>query len=67
VTAAVRLYRDTLFIPTAAVRLEGARALVQRVREGAAAEPVSIEIGPEIDGRFPVLAGLDAGDRLLVR
>lgn len=67
VTAAIRLYRDMLFIPTAAVRLEGARALVQRVRHEGAAEPVTIEIGPEVDGRFPVLRGLDEGDRLLVR
>lgn len=67
VTAAVKLYRETLFIPTAAVRLEGARALVHRVGANGAADAVSIEIGPEIDGRFPVLGGLRAGDRLLVR
>jgi membrane fusion protein, multidrug efflux system len=67
VGAAVRLYRDTLFIPTAAVRLEGARAVVQRVRSEGPAEPVAVEIGPEIDGRFPVLRGLREGDRLLVR
>lgn len=67
VNAAVRLYRDTVFIPTSAVRLEGARAVVQRVRPEGPAEIVSIDVGPEIDGRFPVFSGLNAGDRLLVR
>ncbi len=67
ITALIRLYRDMLFIPTAAVRLEGARAIVQRWRREGAAEPISIEIGPEVDGRFPVLRGLDEGDRVVVR
>jgi membrane fusion protein (multidrug efflux system) len=67
ITAAIRLYRDMLFIPTAAVRLEGARAVVQRWRKEGAAEPVTIEIGPEVEGRFPVLRGLEEGDRLVVR
>ncbi len=67
ITAVIRLYRDMLFIPTAAVRLEGARAIVQRWRKEGAAEPVTIEIGPEVDGRFPVLRGLDEGDRVVVR
>lgn len=67
VNAAIRLYRETLFIPTAAVRLEGARAVVRRLREGGAAEAVTVEIGSEIEGRFPVFSGLEAGDRLLVR
>lgn len=67
VTTSVRLYRDTLFIPTAAVRLEGSRAIVLRQREGAPLEPVTVEIGPEIEGRFPVFAGLAEGDRLVIR
>jgi RND family efflux transporter MFP subunit len=67
VTAPVRLYRDALFIPTAAVRLEGARPVVLRLRSEGPAESVTIEIGPEINGRFPVLAGLEEGDRVVVR
>lgn len=68
VTAPVRLYRDTLFIPTAAVRLEGARAIVHRQQaNGEPPEIVAVEIGPEIDGRFPVFGGLSEGDRLVVR
>lgn len=67
VTTVVRLYRDTVFVPTAAVRLEGARAVVLRVSPEGVAEPVAIEIGPEINGRFPVTRGVNEGDRLLVR
>lgn len=67
VTAPVRLYRDTLFIPTAAVRLEGSQATVQRHRNPEPPEVVTIEIGPEIEGRFPVFSGLNEGDRLIVR
>ncbi len=67
VNAAVRLYRDTVFIPTAAVRLEGARAIVLRVQGDGRVEAVAVEIGPEIDGRFPVTRGVDQGDRLIIR
>jgi RND family efflux transporter MFP subunit len=67
VTARVQLYRDMLFIPTAAVRLEGSRAVVQRIDATGSPSPVSIEIGPEIEARFPVLSGLAEGDRLIVR
>lgn len=67
VETVVQLYRDALFIPTAAVRLEGARAVVLRARNEGAAEPVTVEIGPEIGGRFPIIRGLNEGDRLIVR
>jgi RND family efflux transporter MFP subunit len=67
VDAPVQLYKSTLFIPTAAVRLEGARAVVQRLRGNDQPELVTIEIGPEIEGRFPVFSGLNEGDRLVVR
>ena len=67
VTATVQLYREALFLPTSAVRLEGTRAMVQRVSEGGPPEAIAIEIGPELEGRFPVLGGLTEGDRVLVR
>jgi membrane fusion protein (multidrug efflux system) len=67
-TATVALYADQLFIPTACVRLEGAGAYVLRVREGEGGpESVRIQVGEEVDGFYPVLEGLAAGDRLLVR
>jgi len=68
VTAVVGLYDSQLFIPTACVRLEGAGAYVLRIRDGeGGAESVRIRVGEELEGFYPVLEGLSAGDRLLVR
>jgi RND family efflux transporter MFP subunit len=68
VTAVVGLYRQQLFVPTACVRLEGAGAYVLRVGKGESGpESVRVRVGEELDGFYPVLEGLSAGDRLLVR
>lgn len=68
VTASVGLYENQLFIPTACVRLEGAGAYVLRVGTGEGGpESVRVRVGEELDGFYPVLEGLSAGDRLLVR
>jgi len=68
ITAQVGLYENQLFIPTACVRLEGAGAYVLRVGQGEGApESVPVRVGEELDGFYPVLEGLSAGDRLLVR
>jgi RND family efflux transporter MFP subunit len=67
-TTKVGFYREALFIPTSCVRLEGAGAYVLRVGEGEGGpESVRIRVGEELDGFYPVLEGLSAGDRLLVR
>jgi RND family efflux transporter MFP subunit len=67
-TAKVGLYKNQLFIPTACVRLEGAGATVLRVSSGEGGpESVRVRVGEELDGFYPVLEGLSAGDRLLVR
>jgi multidrug efflux pump subunit AcrA (membrane-fusion protein) len=67
-TAVVGLYEQQLFVPTACVRLEGAGAYVLRVGTGdAGPESVRVRVGEELDGFYPVLEGLSAGDRLLVR
>jgi membrane fusion protein (multidrug efflux system) len=67
-TAVVGLYDKQLFVPTACVRLEGAGAYVLRVAAGEAGpESVRVRVGEELDGFYPVLEGLSAGDRLLVR
>lgn len=67
-TAVVGLYEKQLFVPTACVRLEGAGAYVLRVGTGdAGPESVRVRVGEELDGFYPVLEGLSAGDRLLVR
>jgi RND family efflux transporter MFP subunit len=68
VTAKVGLYENQLFIPTACVRLEGSGATVLRVPPGEGGpENVRVRVGEELDGFYPVLEGLSAGDRLLVR
>ena len=68
VTAKVGLYENQLFIPTACVRLEGSGATVLRVQPGEGGpESVRVRVGEELDGFYPVLEGLSAGDRLLVR
>lgn len=68
VTAVVGSYRDQLFVPTACVRLEGAGAYVLRMPAGEGGpENVRIRVGEELEGFYPVVEGLQAGDRLLVR
>jgi RND family efflux transporter MFP subunit len=67
-TAKVGVYKNQLFIPTACVRLEGEAATVLRVSTGEGGpESVRVRVGEELDGFYPVLEGLSAGDRLLVR
>lgn len=67
-TAVVGLYDRQLFVPTACVRLEGSGAYVLRVGAGESGpESVRIRVGEELDGFYPVLEGLSAGDRILVR
>lgn len=67
-SATVGLYTNQLFIPTACARLEGGAAFVLRVRsDEAGPESVRVRVGEELDGFYPVLEGLSAGDRLLVR
>lgn len=66
VTVEIFQYTNRLFVPAAAVRFEGPRALADvwvddelRVRE--------LELGPETDGYYPVLRGLEEGEVLVVR
>jgi membrane fusion protein (multidrug efflux system) len=68
ITALVGLYENQLFVPTACVRLEGSGAYVLRVGAGEGGpESVRVRVGEELDGLYPVLEGVSAGDRLLVR
>lgn len=68
ITAKVGLYDNQLFVPTACVRLEGSGAYVLRVGGGEGGpQSVRVRVGEELDGFYPVLEGLSAGDRLLVR
>ncbi len=68
ITAVVNSYEDTLFVPSAAVRLAGEKALVAKTVDGGSSyESVEIEIGPEVDGLYPVMAGLEEGDSILIQ
>ncbi|MEM1060133.1 MAG: efflux RND transporter periplasmic adaptor subunit [Verrucomicrobiota bacterium] len=74
VSARVSSYDNLPFVPTSAVRLEGDTATVIKLaaktqpgEEGARAETVSVEIGPEVDGFYPVLDGLAEGDQVIIR
>jgi membrane fusion protein (multidrug efflux system) len=68
-SARVGFYRDQLFVPTSCVRLEGNKAYVLRIppAEGGGPRQTEVRVGDELDGFYPVLEGLSAGDRLLVR
>ncbi len=67
VEAEIAVYRDIPFVPAAAVAIVGRTPTVQRLLESGKTEPAGIEIGPEIDGAYPVLSGLKTGDRIVIR
>ena len=54
-----------LAVPTEAVIRTGTRALVMAVQEHGRFTPVQIELGPEIDNRTVVTAGLVEGQRIV--
>jgi len=66
VTAEVGSF-NALFVPAAAVRFEGADAQVLRINGEKETGLVTVRLGPEIDGYYPVYDGLNAGDRILIR
>lgn len=53
-------------VPVPAVRFSGSKSIVLRESGGETVE-TEIAVGPEVDGMFPVLEGLSAGDRVLIR
>ncbi len=68
VEAVIGIFEDHLFVPATAVRYEGGQAYVDLL--GGADEATNsrpIEVGPEIGGRYPVISGLNEGDRIVVR
>lgn len=71
VETGVHSYRDLPFIPASAVSIVGPRPTVEVVTSSDGNEEnitrTPLEIGPEIEGRYPVLSGLKAGDRILIR
>jgi len=65
--ATIRTHVDTLFVPAAAVRFDGAKPVVRRLDAAGVETQVVVEISPEIDGQHPVRSGLNEGDRLVIR
>jgi len=63
----VALYPTGPVVPSAAVRFRGKQGVVLRDTGDSEPEEVAIEIGPEIDGYYPVLQGVVAGDRIFIR
>jgi membrane fusion protein (multidrug efflux system) len=59
-------FRGLPSLPAAAVQFSGRQSLVWKVQPDGP-ELVEIRIGPELDGFYPVLEGLNAGDRVLIR
>lgn len=66
VRANIQQYDQALFIPASAVRFEGKRALCEVWEDG---ETVlrDLDLGPEVDGLYPVLSGLEEGELVVVR
>lgn len=65
VIADIREYTNMPFVPASAVRFEGQRALVEIwTAEGITLR--QLELGPEIDGHYPVLDGIEEGEILVV-
>lgn len=67
VTVSTGEHTERLFLPASAVRLVGAKAMVEKVADREEPQMVEIEIGAEVDGFYPVLSGLKEGDRVVVR
>ena len=62
----VEVFPEGPVVPAAAVRFTGNEASVL-LEEGNSTTRSPVRLGPEIDGRFPVLEGLKAGDRVLIQ
>lgn len=58
--------RDALVVPEIAVVQVGRDTFVYRVREDDTVERAPIEVGARVAGRAEVVAGLSAGDRIVV-
>jgi RND family efflux transporter MFP subunit len=66
IVAEIARFTDALFIPASAVRFDGDRVLAE-VWKGEEAVSRELRIGPEVDGEYPVFAGLDEGEVVILR
>ncbi|GAB4248625.1 MAG: efflux RND transporter periplasmic adaptor subunit [Candidatus Methylacidiphilales bacterium] len=67
IRAQLQFYENFLFLPAAALRWNGSRAEVQRKQSEGGFVPVPVEVGPDLDGFYPVFSGLQEGDEILIR
>lgn len=67
VSTEVHQFTDLPMVPALAVRFLGKNTLVWKMTSEGTPEQVNITVGPELDGVYPVLSGLSAGDRVIVR
>ena len=66
VTVRSRPYADQPFVPSPAVEFSGRQSYVWKVTP-AGTQRQAIQVGPEMDGYYPVLEGLDMGDKVEIR
>lgn len=66
VEAEVDFFKDKPFIPASGVRFAGRTATVLKMG-GEEPSIAEVEVGPELDGYYPVFSGLNVGDEILVR
>lgn len=62
----IQVFPSGPVVPASAVRFAGSDAIVTK-DEGGKPAPIKIKVGPEIDGKFPVLEGLVAGERVFIQ
>lgn len=67
IRAPLTLYGDLPFVPASAVRWNGATAEVQVKTSEGNYTPTPVEIGPDLEGFYPVFSGLKSGDQVLIR
>lgn len=69
VSADVTTLNDALFVPAAAVRIAGGKALVRKIdsADSSRSNTIAITVGSEIDGDYVVLDGLSENDAILIQ
>ncbi len=67
IRAPLNFFENLPFLPAAAVRWNGARAEVHLRRPEGGFAPTPVEVGPDLEGRYPVFSGLNEGDEVLIR
>ncbi|MFV0416950.1 MAG: efflux RND transporter periplasmic adaptor subunit [Chthoniobacterales bacterium] len=67
IEADIAHFDNAITVPAAAVRFSGRDAQVLKDNGTDEPEWITIQIGPELEGTFPVFEGLKEGDRIFIR